>query len=308
MRHLLIAAMLLLGVIARAQTQGNAPFLIDSANDFENSSVSCTGNPTSGPSCVNYPENLVVGDVLVAVEVQQDVAACGGGSGSNPPWTFADTQSNVWHNQTAVQPQTPNGSFMQMSIMQVANPGAAQITVGTLTPANCAQTLTISRYKNASINLDGSLVNTTSSTGTTSPIGFSTSTTTTVNGDLLVSAGTQFLSPGGTVRTDGGVLQYATYNGHFNNGFTDTLMGWAAVGNIGSYSMGMAIFGGSAVQRAFMQTIALKPAVSNSSPAIAVATTALPDAASGVAYSAPVACLGGTVAPTFTLFSGSLPA
>jgi hypothetical protein len=287
----LIVALLFLCAMGRAQTQANAIQFIDSVNQGVNSGGCSTG-------CINYPENLAANDVIVACAASQDVATCGHG-GSDPNWTFADTLANTWTTQTGSH---VNNMWIQMACMKVVNTGADQMTVNIPNSGFCGTSFIAARFTNASCNLDGSIQNVTSGTGTTNPISFNTSTTTTVNGSRLISCGVPVVGPQGSVKPDGGNAQYVSYDGQGNFGIGDALMTNVPTTNIGTYTSGMAIHFGNSTQQAFMQTLALKPATT-----IAIGTTVFPDAANGVLYSAQLTCVGGILAPTYSLFAGSLP-
>lgn len=261
-----------------AQTQGNLPQLIDSVIDGS------LAQPGGG--VVNYPETIVSGQTLVVIGTSNN--------GVSP--TVTDSLGNTWPATTHVDTPAPQTTRdVWVTYVQSAFSGADTITVS---PAGYS--FAVLRLTNVGA-LDGSITTQTSTGNGSGGAGTITSSqTTTTNGDLLVSgvAGCSF----GTARMSPSDNEYASFATAANPTclLTVTKQGGAAGTNTSTVNTYNDFAFGSHSTFA-MVTLAFKPTT------IAIVDTALPDAATNIAYKATLHGVGGTAALTCSVVSGTLP-
>lgn len=286
MIKLLTLSVIVVAANCAAQTQGNAPYLEDS---YQSATIGSVANQ------IAYPEPIAVGDELVFC-INIDATA--------PTPTVSDSLGNTWTmtaGTTSPSPQTTNTVYMAYT--HSAFSGAD--TISYLNAGSLGNTASVGRLKNVSGTLDGSLVTATyvGNTGVGGGVGsFNTSGTTAVNNSLgiscagLSSFGTKSLGP--STSTEMGSFNAEDQNFQSFLAVTKTTTAGTYTPTFGTYNDFS--FGSHATFMA--QTLFFRPAAT-----IAIGDTALPDAASGVAYSYQLHCIGGTAAQTYSLFSGAFP-
>lgn len=268
--HLLIVA-LMLCAMGRAQTQGNRPDLIDS---YQSQYSGATAYQIPLPDGVNTNEELVVC-------VDSDTSGL----------TISDTLGNTWTKSSEVNTPAPHTDrYVFQSWTKSSSTGADTIT---LSGAAGSYTLNVGRFKNLSGVIDGTNSATSAGNGGGGPVTFSTSITTTVNGDLITTCGGRstfgnaWLGPSSNV-------EYVSQNAE--DQFATTFEGMQHTGAFGAQSQTYNAyndfaFGSHATFAAI--SVAFKPTT------IAVADTAMPDAAANVAYSAQLHGVGGIAGLTY---------
>lgn len=278
--------LILLAATCFAQTQGNAPDLLDSYQD---------GTTPATANQIAYPEPIAVGDELVfCININA--------SASTP--TVTDSLGNTWTmtaGTTTPAPQTT--ATVYMAYTHSAFSGLD--TISFVNPGNLAETSSVGRFTGLSGVLDGSLVTATyvGNTGVGGGVGsFNTSGTTTVNNSLAISCAGQ--SPFGTTNTGpSSNTEMVSSNNEVTN--WGSFMTMTRTTSAGTYTPTFSTyndfsFGSHSTFAA--QTLFFKPAAT-----IAIGDTILPHALNGTAYSYTLHCIGGTAAQTYSLFSGSFP-
>lgn len=269
MRFLLVLA---LSTVCVAQTQGNINQVIE---DFSDSAIGATAGT------VVMGENVNTNDKLIAVI-----------HGAAPLGSFTptDTLGNTYTCTSAVTDPPPTSTAATLYLCYTTSGSAGANTV-TACPANSCR-LDVMHGVNLGA-VDGSAVAVTNSVSGLSS--FTNSITTTVNGDIIITC---LVAAGGS----------SYIRGDYLTGPADGSSGVACVqtrtGAFGTYNITMdanspAAFGGWPTQAAI--SIAFKPST------IMLTDTALPQAATNIAYSAQLHGVGGTAALTCSVFSGTLP-
>jgi len=277
-----LVVVILLCASAVAQVQGNRPTVVDCAQDR-------AGGNT--PGVILWPESISANDTivlgLVTANTNTFTLADDGAAGAGA-WTTTSVTTT---------PAPQSGTDVWLAWKRFSGSGKPTIT---LTQTSGAGYFYMQGCRYVGLNgVDGSPASAT----TSNPVGtlstLSTSNTTTTNNDVLVSVISA--GPFGTADFTLGNMEAPVHEGTASppvSAFMSTLYAGAA----GSITATNRIFGDSGANSTFaMQTLAFKP------DAIKIADSMLPDAGSGVAYSAQLHCVGGTAGQTFSLFGGSLP-
>lgn len=285
----LIAGILLLASSGFAQTEGGLPQPVESFNVGIPSG--CNFN-----SCV-MPEGVNSGDLIVVGAVQPDTAFGSTCGNSNPSWIVSDTIGNTYTAETSAV--TPTGGVSQNDYVQLfhtisGSTGANTISINWAN--DCSGQLFFARFKNISGTTDG--LNTATGGPGASPVTATTSNTTTVNGDLLVSFAALNSGPQGGMGV-GPALQYLGTKGTLLPE-VNAVMGFANAGLAGAQSLSTIRYAGNAAGSSVMQTLAFKPS------AMAIVDTVLPHAALSNAYKATIHSIGGAGAITCTITAGTL--
>lgn len=279
-------ALILLTATCFAQTQGNAPELLDS---YQSDTLGATAGQ------IAYPEPIVAGNELVfCININATAATP----------TVTDSLGNTWTMTAGTTAPAPQANrTVYMAYTHSAFSGADTISYSN--PGALAQTASVGRFTGLSGVLDGSVVTATyvGNTGVGGGVGtFNTSATTTVNNSLGVSCagmsafGTSNIGPSSNT-------EMVSFNQETNN--AQSFMSMTRTTSAGTYTPTFSTyndfsFGSHATFMA--QTIFFKPAAT-----IAIGDTVLPHALNGTAYSYTLHCIGGTAAQTYSLFSGSFP-
>lgn len=280
---ILTATILLLASTCFAQVQGNRPTVVDCAQDR-------AGGNT--PGVILWPESVSANDTIVL----------GFLTSNTNTFTLADdgaAGAGAWTTTSVTTTPAPqNGTDVWMAWKRFSGSGRPTITL-TQTSGTGYFYMQGCRYSGLN-GTDGSVATATTSNPGGTLATLSTSNTTTTNNDVLVSA--MGAGPFGTNDFTISNTESPVHEGTASppiSAFFSTLYAGAA----GSITATNRIFGDSGANSTFaMQTLAFKP------DAIKIADTILPDAGSGVSYSAQLHCIGGTAGQTYSLFGGSLPA
>lgn len=279
------------GISLHAQTQGLLPAVVDSMTPDTNTAC--------GNNCLTMADGATSGNLIVVAAVQPDTSFGSACANSNPPWTVTDTLGNTYVAETSAV--TPTGGVSQNDYIQMFHTisgatGANSITVSWGTAA-CSGQLFAAQFTNISGTKDA-ITTATGGPGAT-PVTATTSTTTTINGDLLVSFAALNSGPQGNMGL-GPALQFLSSKGTLLPEVNATF-GFANAGIAGAQSLSTIRYGGNTAGSSVMQTIAFEPS------AITVATTKLPDGAQTAAYVACLMAVGGSGAYTWSATAG-LPA
>jgi hypothetical protein len=276
----LLFVLLFLCAMGKAQTQGNLPNVKDGAID---------GIIGGTPTVITWPEQVNVDDTLVM---------CGDTSRAGGPFPLADTLGNTWTCTTPTQSPAPaTNGYINMCYTKSAFAGAD--TISWTVPSNDGA-MVGGRFAGLGV-VDGSLATATFiGVGAGGAGTISTSNTTAVNNDLIIACnGRSSANSGSFISTGNGEIVSAEGDG-------TPMLSLKRTGTKGSQTTtvntwnGPAAFGSNTTFT--MQSFAFKPTTN-----IALADTVLPDAATGVAYSAQLHCQGGTAAQTYSVVSGTLP-
>lgn len=273
---LCILSILLLSVNLCAQVQGNLPNVVDAAIDR-----------TQSAGVISWPENIAVNDTVVLC------------FNTDPSSTFSLADSldaNLWTITAKTTTPAPQASTdVWMAYKKFSTSGAMTVTL-TETSGTGFFYMMGGRFAGLG-TIDGSVAIQTAG----SPVGnigtISTTQTTTKNQALLVSCGAASSNPTGHLLLPNNTEQVANEATALPSVTPEMTMLHA--GAAGSQTATLNIYGGTSTFA--MQTLAFAPS------AILIADTALPDAGTGVVYSAQLHCVGGTAGQTYSIVSGALP-
>jgi len=281
MRWLATLTLVLIFVgVSSAQIQGNRPEIIDATQD------TCCGN-TSGS--ITWPENVSSGDTIICgLNTQND--------GST--FSIADsTGAPTWTTTATITSPVVTNANAWMAYKSFSGSATVTITL-TRTSGTGYFYINCDRYSGLGAADGSPVTNTASGAGGLSTI--STSVTTTANNDILVSAtissnfGGASLAPSNTegpnyttIASPAVRLMVSHLHAGLKGATTSTINTYGDSGNVG-FAM---------ITQAFKTATNIQIVDSGS----------LPDAGSGIAYSAQLHCQGGTAAQTYSLNSGALP-
>lgn len=297
MRSVLV--LLVLALPCLAQTQGNAPSPADSylnAAQMNGGGGACSA---PGYGCVNFVEGVNSQDLIVCSAGQQTASACG--FGSDPPWTFSDTASFTWNMETASNNGLTGGAkyFLQTGYAcTTSSQSTYRVNWSANNGGQCDTDFNCVRIPHAcssgSVTVDAFQANfqATSGTGATT---ITNTLTTTRTLDLVVSAAQKAAGNGGS-----NSLHPLGTLGITGNSAGQASMAWGIANTLGSNSFSWDDYN-STHNNTQAQTTAFRIP-------IILGDSALPQAGTGVAYSAQLHCYGAAVSnPTYTLASGSFP-
>ena len=275
---LCILSILLFSVNLCPQIQGNLPNVVDAVLDRAAGGVS--GN-------ITWPENIQIGDtVVLCYNTQPGVTYSLSDSLDANPWTLTA-------HTTTPAPQA--NTDVWMAYKKFTSTGAMTLTTTVVSGSGFIY-LQGARFTGLG-TLDGSVTTATVGAPAGSIGTMSTVQTTTNNQALLVSCGGGSSNPVGHLQLPGNTEHLANQVDALPSLAPEMTM--LHTGVAGSQTATLNIWGGSSTFA--MQTLAFAPST------ILIADTNLPDAGTGVAYSAQLHCVGGTAGQTYSIVSGALP-
>lgn len=280
-----IFALLFIPMALHAQSQGDLPQPID-AMIFDSPAQIATNK-------IVVPENIAVGDTILVGYSQ--IAT--GGSCTSGPYPIADTLGNTW---TRFPVFTTAGLTFSLNADQIActvSTGSGADTITVTPDSGCGNGTIYKRFPAAAgltCNLDGSQQTASYTAGSGSGVtGLSTSNTTTINGDILVT-NSICICPSIVDQGDNSQLIAESTNGGLQS------FRMINADAPGTYQSSVSVVNGH--EEVAMATVALKPS------SLKIVTDKLADCAVGQPCVQNLRAIGGT-APTYAwgIVSGAVP-